>query len=125
MNKIAMLGQRFRDRGLAGLYALFCSILAACAAGSSAIAATTATAPPRLAIDLDAFDAGKKLIALPNGQSLAYIDRGERSGPPVVLIHGYTDNARDWAPMLPYLSKRYRLILVDIRGHGQSSKPEC
>jgi pimeloyl-ACP methyl ester carboxylesterase len=27
--------------------------------------------------------------------------------------------------MLPYLSKRHRLILVDIRGHGQSSKPEC
>jgi pimeloyl-ACP methyl ester carboxylesterase len=43
----------------------------------------------------------------------------------VVLIHGYTDNARDWVPMLPYLSKRFRLILVDIRGHGRSSKPEC
>jgi pimeloyl-ACP methyl ester carboxylesterase len=43
----------------------------------------------------------------------------------VVLIHGYTDNARDWVPLLPYLSKRYRLILVDIRGHGKSSKPEC
>jgi pimeloyl-ACP methyl ester carboxylesterase len=42
-----------------------------------------------------------------------------------VLIHGYTDNARDWVPMLPYLSKRFRLILVDIRGHGRSSKPEC
>jgi pimeloyl-ACP methyl ester carboxylesterase len=27
--------------------------------------------------------------------------------------------------MLPYLSKRFRLILVDIRGHGKSSKPEC
>src|SRR5258708_2102182 len=64
-------------------------------------------------------------MALPNGESLAYIDRGERSGPAVVLIHGYTDNARDWVPMLPYLSKRYRLILVDIRGHGQSGKPEC
>ena len=64
-------------------------------------------------------------MALPNGESLAYIDRGERTGPAVVLIHGYTDNARDWVPMLPYLSKRYRLILVDIRGHGQSSKPEC
>jgi len=64
-------------------------------------------------------------MALPNGESLAYIDRGERAGPAVVLIHGYTDNARDWVPMLPYLSKRYRLILVDIRGHGQSSKPEC
>ncbi len=45
--------------------------------------------------------------------------------PPVVLIHGYTDSARDWVPMLPYLSKHFRLILVDIRGHGRSSKPEC
>lgn len=27
--------------------------------------------------------------------------------------------------MLPYLSKQFRLILVDIRGHGRSSKPEC
>jgi pimeloyl-ACP methyl ester carboxylesterase len=135
MNKIDELGRHCLNRGPSGLCALFCSILAACAAGSpalaacaagsSALAASTATAPARLAIDLDAFDASKRLIALPNGESLAYIDRGERSGPPVVLIHGYTDNARDWVPMLPYLSKRDRLILVDIRGHGRSSKPEC
>jgi pimeloyl-ACP methyl ester carboxylesterase len=91
----------------------------------SAAAASAVTAPPPLKIDLDAFDASKKTMALPNGETLAYIDRGERSGPAVVLIHGYTDNARDWVPMLPYMSKRYRLILVDIRGHGQSSKPEC
>src|SRR5258706_275105 len=64
-------------------------------------------------------------MVLPDGESLAYIDRGERSGSAVVLIHGYTDNARDWVRMLPYLSKHYRLILVDIRGHGRSSKPEC
>lgn len=114
-----------RDRDfLRVLILLGGSILAACGAGSSATAASTGTAP-RLEIDLNAFDASKKLIALPNGESLAYIDRGARSGPAVVLIHGYTDNARDWVPMLPYLSKRYRLILVDIRGHGQSSKPEC
>lgn len=91
---------------------------------ASAIAAATVTAPP-LKIDLNAFDAGKKSIALPNGESLAYIDTGKHSGRAVVLIHGYTDNARDWVPMRPYLSKRYRLILVDIRGHGQSGKPEC
>jgi pimeloyl-ACP methyl ester carboxylesterase len=42
-----------------------------------------------------------------------------------VLIHGYTDSARDWVPLLPYLSTGFRLILVDIRGHGRSSKPEC
>jgi pimeloyl-ACP methyl ester carboxylesterase len=84
-----------------------------------------ANAPPPLPVDLDAFDAMKKTAQLPDGVTLAYIDTGKPTGPPVVLIHGYTDNARDWVPLLPYLSKRFRLILVDIRGHGKSSKPEC
>jgi pimeloyl-ACP methyl ester carboxylesterase len=88
-------------------------------------AAQSAAAPPPLPIDLDAFDARKKTVALPNGEVLAYIDMGNAGGPPLVLIHGYTDNARDWVPLIPYLSKSLRLILVDLRGHGQSSKPEC
>jgi pimeloyl-ACP methyl ester carboxylesterase len=100
-------------------------LLCCCLLTSSAIAAAASPDPPPLQIDLNAFDASKKTMALPDGERLAYIDMGDRSGPPVVLIHGYTDNARDWVPMLPYLSKHYRLILVDIRGHGQSSKPEC
>jgi pimeloyl-ACP methyl ester carboxylesterase len=100
------------------------------AAASSAAGASTGAAPPPLQIDLNAFDASKRSIALPNGVTLAYIDRPTstedgRSAPVAVLIHGYTDSARDWVPMLPYLSKQYRLILVDIRGHGQSTKPEC
>jgi pimeloyl-ACP methyl ester carboxylesterase len=84
-----------------------------------------ANVPPPLQVGLDAFDAMKKTAQLPDGVTLAYIDTGNPTGPPVVLIHGYTDNARDWVPVLPYLSKRFRLILVDIRGHGKSSKPEC
>jgi pimeloyl-ACP methyl ester carboxylesterase len=84
-----------------------------------------ASVPPPLRVDLDAFDALKKTVQLSDGITLAYIDTGSPTGPPVVLIHGYTDNARDWVPVLPYLSKRFRLILVDIRGHGKSSKPEC
>jgi pimeloyl-ACP methyl ester carboxylesterase len=109
-----------------GVFVLLCSSLSA--GPSTAAAATPPPSPPpfpALKIDLNAFDASKKSMLLPNGESLAYIDMGNRSGPAVVLIHGYTDNARDWVPMLPYLSKRYRMILVDIRGHGQSSKPEC
>ena len=86
---------------------------------------TSAPSPPPLKINLDAFDAMKKSVALPDGERLAYIDMGRAAGPAVVLIHGYTDSARDWVPLVPYLSKRFRLILVDIRGHGSSSKPEC
>ena len=108
------------------LHCLF-SILIACglALGLGATSAFAAGVPPPLKIDLDAFDALKKTAALPDGEALAYIDMGDASGPAVVLIHGYTDSARDWVPLLPYLSKRFRLILVDIRGHGKSSKPEC
>jgi pimeloyl-ACP methyl ester carboxylesterase len=100
------------------------SLLAACAL---LLCASTAwpTPPPPLKVDLNAFDAMKRTVALTNGETLAYIDMGDPAGPPVVLIHGYTDNARDWVPLVPYLSKRLRLILVDIRGHGASSKPEC
>ena len=50
---------------------------------------------------------------------------GDPNGTPVVLIHGYTDNARDWVPLIPYLSKHFHLIVVDLRGHGRSSKPDC
>jgi len=82
-----------------------------------------AAAPAK--IDLNAFDALKKSVSLPNGESLAYVSMGAPTGPAVVLIHGYTDSARDWVPLVPYLSPRLRLILVDIRGHGRSGKPEC
>jgi len=75
--------------------------------------------------DLDRFDAGKRSVALPDGERLAYLSMGDPTGQPVVLIHGYTDSARDWVPLVPYLSPHLRLIMVDIRGHGSSGKPEC
>jgi pimeloyl-ACP methyl ester carboxylesterase len=93
-------------------------LLLLCAHGAPA-------APTPAKIDLDAFDALKQSVALSNGETLAYVPLGDAAGPPVVLIHGYTDSARDWVPLIPYLSPRFHLILVDIRGHGRSSKPEC
>ena len=82
-------------------------------------------APPPLKIDLDEFEHWRKTAALPNGVTMAYIETGNPAGPPVVLIHGFTDNARDWVPLLPELDHSWRIVLVDIRGHGRTSKPEC
>ena len=91
----------------------------------AAVSLAGATARTPAKIDLNAFDALKKSFALPNAETLAYVPLGDPQGPAVVLIHGYTDNARDWVPLVPYLSPHFRLILVDIRGHGRSSKPDC
>ena len=75
---------------------------------------------------LDSFEAQKTTVTLANGQLLAYMDIGPRDASPVVLIHGYTDSARDWATLAPVLAAaRFRLIIVDLRGHGASAKPEC
>jgi pimeloyl-ACP methyl ester carboxylesterase len=74
---------------------------------------------------LQRFDAQKRLIGLSDGETLAYIDIGPRNAVPVVLLHGYTDSARDWAPLAPFLSGRFRLIIPDLRGQGASSKPDC
>lgn len=74
---------------------------------------------------LQRFDAGKHLVALRDGETLAYIDIGPRNAVPVVLLHGYTDSARDWAAIAPFLSGRFRLIIPDLRGQGASSKPDC
>jgi pimeloyl-ACP methyl ester carboxylesterase len=87
--------------------------------------AQTAAAGIAEKIDLDRFDGSKKTVALPDGETLAYVPMGDPAGQPVVLIHGYTDSARDWVPLVPYLSPHLRLIVVDIRGHGRSGKPEC
>ena len=86
-------------------------------------AATAASSPPK--IDLDTFDGLKRTVQLSDGETLAYLTMGDPGGPPVVLIHGYTDNARDWVPLIPYLSKHFYLVVVDLRGHGRSSKPDC
>jgi pimeloyl-ACP methyl ester carboxylesterase len=80
---------------------------------------------PLQSIDLNTFDQAKRQVALGNGITLGLIEMGDRSGRPVVLIHGYTDTSRDWVPLIPYLSPDMHLILVDLRGHGVSSKPEC
>jgi pimeloyl-ACP methyl ester carboxylesterase len=47
------------------------------------------------------------------------------TGPPLVLQHGFTSSLRSWYHYgyVKALRQRYRLILVDARGHGASDKP--
>ena len=45
------------------------------------------------------------------------------SGPPLILTHGYSSTSAMWHGQIEALSKRHRLILWDMRGHGQSDYP--
>jgi pimeloyl-ACP methyl ester carboxylesterase len=44
------------------------------------------------------------------------------SGPPLVLVHGITENHHSWDPLVPALAERFDVVAVDLRGHGDSAK---
>src|ERR1700687_5409618 len=46
------------------------------------------------------------------------------SGPPLLLTHGYSSTSAMWKGQIEALSKHHKLVLWDMRGHGQSDYPE-
>ena len=50
--------------------------------------------------------------------AIFYTDSGK--GPAVVLIHGFLENTTMWNLIIPELSKRNRVIAIDLLGHGKS-----
>lgn len=65
----------------------------------------------------------KTRVALGNGVHLACLERpGGRV--PLVLLHGITNNAESWLPVLDHIDSRCRVFALDFRGHGASDKPE-
>lgn len=61
-------------------------------------------------------------VAEVNGQSIAYSRAGD--GPPVLLLHGFPQNRAMWRGIAPDLAKQFTVIAADLRGYGDSSKPE-
>lgn len=51
---------------------------------------------------------------------LHYIDKGE--GLPIVMISSWTMSAEQYQAQILFLSQKYRVIALDMRGHGQSQK---
>jgi pimeloyl-ACP methyl ester carboxylesterase len=55
------------------------------------------------------------------GCQLHYTDFGQ--GQPVLLVHGLGSSVADWELQIPVLAQRYRVLAIDLRGHGRSDKP--
>src|ERR1700682_2809868 len=46
------------------------------------------------------------------------------SGPPLLLTHGYSSTSAMWRGQIAALSEHHKLVLWDMRGHGQSDYPD-
>jgi non-heme chloroperoxidase len=62
------------------------------------------------------------LLDIGDGVRLAYDDRG--SGRPVLLVHGVSMSRRFFERNLDPLAERFRVVSVDLRGHGESPAHE-
>ncbi len=57
------------------------------------------------------------------GTKLAYDDRGAGE-PAFVFLHGWTSDRWFFAPQAEHFRQRQRVVSVDLRGHGESDRPE-
>jgi len=55
-----------------------------------------------------------------NGLRLHYVEWGDRTAPPVVMLHGLRGSACTWDLVAQPLSGQYRLLALDQRGRGDS-----
>jgi pimeloyl-ACP methyl ester carboxylesterase len=72
------------------------------------------TTEPTVAID--------SRFAEVNGTKLHYLAAGK--GKPVLLLHGYAQTSHMWRPLIAELASTHTVIAPDLRGFGQSAKPE-
>lgn len=77
----------------------------------------------RRALQLERSLAGlqRREIALPDGLRYVYLEGGK--GEPLMLLHGFGGNKDSFVRIAKYLTPRYRVVIPDLIGFGESAKP--
>jgi non-heme chloroperoxidase len=66
-----------------------------------------------------------KRIALSTGVELEYLEQGSKHGDPLIFLHGFTASHHHFDLNLRIFPRNFHVFALDLRGHGDSSKPEC
>jgi len=59
-----------------------------------------------------------RILPLDNGLRVHYRDVGPRGAPVIVLVHGFSSSLHTWEPWVANLKRDYRVISLDLPGHG-------
>jgi pimeloyl-ACP methyl ester carboxylesterase len=66
----------------------------------------------------------ERTVSLSTGIAMHVALAGPEDAPPVIMIHGFPESHRTWRALEPMLSDRLRLIMPDLRGFGDSDRPQ-
>ena len=78
-------------------------------------------APPSGAVSQKLFPGFKTQYLKTSGATICVLTKGQ--GQPLLLIHGDPETHVTWHKIAPQLAEEYSVVLVDLRGYGDSSKP--
>ncbi|WP_440588794.1 alpha/beta fold hydrolase [Ferrovibrio plantarum] len=67
---------------------------------------------------------GFRLADVPVSEEITLRAAISGSGPPLLLLHGHPQTHATWHKIAPALAERYTVVAADLRGYGDSSKPE-
>jgi pimeloyl-ACP methyl ester carboxylesterase len=65
-----------------------------------------------------------RYVLLKNNLRIHTLVRGDKTHPPLVLLHGWPSSSLLWRSLIPEFSKRFYVLAPDLPGHGKSDKPE-
>lgn len=71
---------------------------------------------------MDLPDGWESYVVCSGGVNLQCYRTGD--GPPVVLVHGWSDSGLRWTPLAVDLADEYEVVAYDVRSHGHSDAPE-
>ena len=63
-------------------------------------------------------------VGLSTGITMNVAMAGPEGAPPAILVHGFPESHRTWRAVAPLLADSVRLIMPDLRGFGQSDRPQ-
>ena len=66
----------------------------------------------------------QRKVALSTGITMNVALAGPEGAPPVIMMHGFPESHRTWRELVPLLSDGLRLAMPDLRGFGDSDRPQ-
>lgn len=73
---------------------------------------------PADVVDAKYSNPASQFLEMDNGARVHYRDQGNPEGAPIVLIHGSNASLHTWEPWVSLLGDEYRIITLDLPGHG-------
>jgi pimeloyl-ACP methyl ester carboxylesterase len=99
------------------------TMLGSCCVGAAMSGPSSPLAQTAIAGTVNFFPGFRRRAIRTSGTTINALIGG--NGPPVLLLHGYPQTHIEWRKIAPELAKNHTVVMTDLRGYGDSGKPDA